>query len=135
MQTLRPRPVTFKVTPKGSDGLEPLPLRLMWPFMLISVACSVAAVIGEATNYAAGYVFLCMLSGVMYTIVTFVVPVLHASEAARRARARFSTALWRTARAPLVLALLGLVPIGLAIARYPSYAMHVFPIWSIGGTP
>jgi hypothetical protein len=57
MQTLRPRPVTFKVTPKP-DGLEPLPLRLMWPFVLVSVACSVAAVIGEATNYAAAYVFL-----------------------------------------------------------------------------
>ncbi len=135
MQTLRPRPVTFKVTPKGSDGLERLPLRLMWPFVLVSVACSVAAVIGEATNYAAGYVFLCMLSGLMYSVVTVTVPVLHASEAARRARVRFSTALWRTARAPLVLALFGLLPIALAIARYPSYAMHVFPIWSIGSAP
>ena len=71
----------------------------------------------------------------MYSVVTVTVPVLHASEAARRARVRFSAALWRTARAPLVLALFGLLPIALAIARYPSYAMHVFPIWSIGSTP
>ena len=43
--TIRPRAVTFKVTPKGVGGIEVLPARLMVPYLVISVACAAAAVV------------------------------------------------------------------------------------------
>ncbi len=125
-QRLRPRPVTFKVTPKEAGGLERLPLGLIVPYVAISVASSVAALVGEATNNAAGYVFLSLLGGAMYAIVSVAVPVLHASEAAARAGVSISAALWRTSRGPVVMASIVLVPLAWAMAQYPAYALRVF---------
>lgn len=73
---LRPRPVTFKVTPKASGGLERFPLRLTMPYVVISGVSAVAAIIGEATNNAAGYVFLCVAAATTY-VVRYPVYLVH----------------------------------------------------------
>ena len=132
IQRLRPRPVTFKVTPKEAGGLERLPFRLMIPYVAISVASSAAALVGEATNNAAGYVFLSILGGAMYAVVSVAVPVLHASEAATRASIGVSAALWRTSRGSLVMAFIVLLPVAWAMARYPGYALRVFGWLKVG---
>jgi cellulose synthase (UDP-forming) len=130
LQVMRPRPVTFKVTPKAAGGLERFPLRLIVPFLVLCVVSSAAAVVGEATNNAAGYVFLCIAAATTYAVVSIAVPLLHASEAAASAGQPFRFALWKTARLPLFTALLGLLPVVLAAARYPVYLTHVFPGWA-----
>ena len=131
MQRLRPRPVTFKVTPKTAGGLEKLPMRLIIPYVAISVISASAALVGEATNNAAGYVFLSILAALMYLLISVAVPLLHAAEAAKRARVTIGAAVRRTARGPVLLTLVGLMPVALAVAQYPAYAMHVLPFWSI----
>ncbi len=130
MQSLRPRPVTFKVTPKSVGGLERLPTRLTVPYVVISVLSASAAIVGEASTGAAGYIFLSIVGAMIYTVVSAMVPLLHAREAAVHAGGSFGHALWKTARAPLFLAFLGLIPVALAAARYPVYLTHVFPNWS-----
>jgi cellulose synthase (UDP-forming) len=124
--SIRPRPETFKVTPKGAGGLESLPTSLMFPFVLVSLGCSAAAIIGESTHNAAGYVFLCILGGFLYATVSMLVPVLHAREMAARAKVATGTALRRTSIVPLLLGIFALLPAAYAAIHYPAYAEHVF---------
>jgi cellulose synthase (UDP-forming) len=126
IQRFRPRPVTFAVTPKRRDGLEVLPALLVLPYVAVSAGASFSALIGESTNTAAGYVFLCLLGSLTYAVVALVVAGLHALEAARQVGVPFRQAATRTAAAALTLALLALPPLCLAAFRYPGYAAAVF---------
>ncbi|MFE9450440.1 glycosyltransferase [Streptomyces sp. NPDC006739] len=120
VQRMRPRKVVFKVTPKTRDGLEPLPLRLMLPYLLITVVLSVAAVVGELTGPAVGYVFLCLLGSLCYGLVTLAVGALHIREAARSAGVGLRGAA-RTAALPLTAGLVALLPLAWALLLFPLY--------------
>ncbi|MFF4800957.1 glycosyltransferase [Streptomyces sp. NPDC001351] len=120
MQRLRPKKVVFKVTPKARDGMEPLPLRLMLPYLLITVVLSGAAVVGELTGPAVGYVFLCLLGSLSYALVTLAVGALHIRETARSAGVGVRRAL-HTAALPLTAGLLALVPLAWALLIFPLY--------------
>ena len=124
-QKLRPRPVVFKVTPKSTDGLEPLPLRMVAPYLLITTTLSSCAVIGELTGPAAGYVFLCILGACSYALVTLAVAGLHVGGMARAAGVSRFRALV-TARLPLLLGTLALLPLSLAVGLFPVYARGLF---------
>ncbi|WP_212671651.1 glycosyltransferase [Streptomyces sp. A2-16] len=120
VQRVRPRKVVFKVTPKVRDGMEPLPLRLMLPYLLITLVLSGAAVVGQLTGPAVGYVFLCLLGSLSYALVTLAVGVLHIRETARSAGVRVHRAL-RTAALPLTAGLVALVPLAWALMLFPTY--------------
>jgi cellulose synthase (UDP-forming) len=121
LQRVQPRTVQFRVTPKSSNGLEPLPVRLVLPFVLVSAALAAAALVGEAATTAYGYVFLCLLGSTSYAVVSLAVPLLHARESARAAGTPLMVSVRRTAAVPLPLAggtcLLALA----ATALYPAY--------------
>jgi cellulose synthase/poly-beta-1,6-N-acetylglucosamine synthase-like glycosyltransferase len=121
-QSVRPRQIAFKVTPKSRTGLEPLPTRLVLPYAVITVGLSVAAVIGEVSATSPGYIFLCTLGALCYAVVGLAVPVLHIVEAARTARLRV-TATVTTAALPLLVGVVALLPLATAITRYPAYVM------------
>ncbi|MFF1449976.1 glycosyltransferase family 2 protein [Streptomyces sp. NPDC058274] len=126
VQRIRPRQITFKVTPKSAGGLEPLPLRLTLPYLATNVLLAAAALYAETWTRAAGYVFLCLLGATTYAVVGLLVPLLHAGESARGAGVRLRTAVDRTVRGPLLTAALAALPVAVAIARYPAYASDVF---------
>ncbi|MEX0173097.1 glycosyltransferase [Streptomyces sp. LMG1-1-1.1] len=119
-QKLRPRQITFKVTPKKRDGLEPLPLRTIAPYLVITLFLSSSALVGQFTGPAVGYVFLCILGSASYTAVTLAIGALHVKETARATGVRTYRAL-RTAAIPLTAALICLLPLALAIAVFPTY--------------
>ncbi|MFF2780216.1 glycosyltransferase family 2 protein [Streptomyces sp. NPDC058052] len=119
-QKLRPRQVTFKVTPKKRDGLEPLPLRAVAPYLLITVFLSGAALVGQFTGPAVGYVFLCILGSASYAVVTLAVAVLHVKETARATGVSALKAL-RTAALPLGAGVLTLFPLALSAVVFPTY--------------
>ncbi|MFF8595614.1 glycosyltransferase [Streptomyces sp. NPDC015220] len=124
VQFLRPREVVFKVTPKRRDGMEPLRLRLMLPFLSISVVLSGAALVGELTGPAIGYVFLCLLGSLSYGVVTIAVGALHIRETARSAGVDVCEALHTAAR-PLIAGLVALVPLAWALLLFPARARGV----------
>lgn len=124
--TVRPRTVTFKVTPKGVGELEALPTSLMAPYLIISLVCSAAALAGQRSGNAAGYVFLCVLGALTYGVVGALVPVLHATDMARRGATTTGTAIRRTSMTPLILGILCLLPALYAAELYPVYAYHAF---------
>jgi hypothetical protein len=119
-QKLRPRQVTFKVTPKKRDGLEPLPMRAVAPYLLITTFLSGSALVGQFTGPAVGYVFLCILGSASYTAVTLAIGGLHVRETARSTGVPAFRAL-RTAALPLFAGLLTLLPLTLAVAVFPTY--------------
>ncbi|MDH6463975.1 cellulose synthase (UDP-forming) [Micromonospora sp. A200] len=119
---VRPRQVSFKVTPKARTGLEPLPTRLVLPYTVITVVLSAAALLGERSTHTLGYVFLCILGALCYAAVGLAVPVLHMVEAARAARLRVRSAV-PTVIGPLLVGVVALLPLAAAIARYPLPAL------------
>ena len=126
LEAVRPKPVSFKVTPKSAAGREPVPARLIMPFVAISGMSAASAIVVEHTaSAAAGYVFLSALAGVMYAVVAALVPLLHAREAAASAHATLARAIWATARVPLLLASCSLALAGTAAALYPTYAVKM----------
>ncbi|MBK3639104.1 glycosyltransferase [Streptomyces sp. MBT33] len=120
VQRVRPKKVVFKVTPKSRVGMERLPLRLVLPYLLITVVLSGAALVGELTGPAVGYVFLCLLGSVSYALVTLAVGVLHVRETARSQGVGVHRAL-PTAALPLATGLLALVPLAWALLLFPVY--------------
>lgn len=126
VQRIRPRPINFRVTPKGSDGLETLPTGLLWPYYGISLALSGTALVGEAMRTPSlGYLLLCLTASSVYMLVGLLVPTLHAREAAQNAGVGFFRALNRTARLPLFVAVLVVLPLAAAIANYPFGFLRV----------
>jgi cellulose synthase (UDP-forming) len=126
LQQIRPKPVSFKVTPKSAGHLEPLPVKLVLPFIVISVLSSSSAVVGEWLTSAVGYVFLSALAGAIYALVAILLPVRHAAEIAASAGSSFRSVLRETALAPAALALFAAAVAITAAALYPRYANTMF---------
>jgi cellulose synthase/poly-beta-1,6-N-acetylglucosamine synthase-like glycosyltransferase len=126
LSTLRPKAITFKVTPKSRAELEPLAVGPILPYLVIVIVMATAALVGERNTAAAGYVFLCLLAGVSYLAVAVAVSLLHAREAAHAAGARLGAAVRATVRAPLLLSLAAAPPLVLALSMYPTYAIRAF---------
>ncbi|ALV31010.1 glycosyltransferase [Streptomyces sp. CdTB01] len=118
--TLRPRSLTFKVTPKARQPLARLPLRLVAPYVLIAAALGAAGLFGELNGPAFGYVFLCLLGAATYTVVACLICLLHAVESAGATQSGRRRAL-ATVRAPLALTVLTASPMVLALLIFPSY--------------
>jgi cellulose synthase/poly-beta-1,6-N-acetylglucosamine synthase-like glycosyltransferase len=125
VQRLRPRPVGFRVTPKVRDGLERLPTRLVSPYLAVTVVLSAAALVGEVSTDAVGYVFLCLMGSLTYALVSLAVPLLHAREAGRAAGTPFIQAVHRTVAVPVTAATVALVPVVTAIGLFPLYLATV----------
>lgn len=124
LQRMRPRPVTFRVTPKGATGPSLLLARLVVPYAALSVSLSAVALYGEQTGPSVGYVFLCLLAGAMYAVVAVAIPLLHLHEASRTADMPLIDVL-STARVPLAIGLVSALPAAAAILLYPPYAATV----------
>ena len=121
----RDKAVTFKVTPKGRSGLKPLPLRLVAPYLVITLALAGFAWFGELRTMQAGYVFLCLLASASYALVSILVPALHIVEAARAEHISRRHA-FSTARLPLLFGVAALTILGVVAAAYPDYATRIF---------
>lgn len=126
IQVVRSRTETFKVTPKGAGGLESLPVGLIVPYITISLVCSMAAIFGEMTNNAVGYVFLCIMGAFLYSFVSILVSILHAREMAVRVNVTFRKSLRQASVVPLVLGVVSVLPAVYAMVRYPAYAENIF---------
>lgn len=131
-QAVRPTLDNIKVTPKGKGGLESLPTKLMIPYLLISGVYSASALIGEWRDPAAGYVFLCIVGASLYSLVSVLVPILHAREMAVRMNVKKTFAFRKASLVPTFFGILAVIPVLLAVARYPEYTEHVFRMnWSM----
>ncbi|HYK29984.1 MAG TPA: glycosyltransferase family 2 protein [Streptosporangiaceae bacterium] len=127
LNLVRPRQLTLKVTPKGQRGIEVFPARLMLPFAAISTISAGAALYGERfSSGAPGYVFLSVLAGLTYGLVTLLLPILHARESAATAGVSLVTATRRAVLMPLVLACVAFAPAFCAALFFPAYLQQAW---------
>ncbi len=123
LHKVRPKQIVFRVTPKSVLGLNPIAGRLVAPYCIIALVLDVAALIGQATTDAVGYVFLCLLAATCYSIVAVAVPLLHAAEAARTSMVGRWMAIQETARDAVTLACATSAMTVVAILGFPAYLM------------
>ncbi len=74
------RELSFKVTPKGVTGPQPLPIKALIPYLfIIVVTMGTALAVGDA-GPSRGYYWFALLDAFIYMIVTAAIIVLHVKE-------------------------------------------------------
>jgi cellulose synthase (UDP-forming) len=134
IQKIRPKPINFRVTPKGSDGFEKLPTSLLYPYYFISIALSSVALVGEfiVGTHSYGYLLLCLTAANAYALVGLALPLVHAKEAARNVGVGYFEAFGKTVPMPFFIAVLIAIPLVFAIVNYPwSFLSQLFQIQEI----
>lgn len=101
MESIVPRTIDFKVTPKGDVGPQPFPVRLVIPFAIVAVILAGSASIGLGSVKVIGYVGLSLLTALSQVVLATAVTVLHAVETRRNTGIGSGHAL-RLIRAPLM---------------------------------
>lgn len=120
LQQIIPRSVVFTVTPKGASAVEPMPVRLIAPYLTITVVLSAAAIVGIVRTGAVGYIGLCLIGATFYAVLAIAAPLLHAREAAAVTGVPYPTALlavWTSVLSWILAA----TPLLLALTLYPGY--------------
>ena len=82
----------FRVTPKGRDAAEPLPLRVLSPYAFLSVASALPPILlfGHV-KIALGFVLFATLNSLLYAILLLVIIVMHRRENPTPLRQSFQT--------------------------------------------
>jgi hypothetical protein len=122
LQKIRPAPVTFKVTPKGDRGVEKLPLRLLAPYLTVSVVSFASAGYGSTAYHPAGYVLLALLAGTAYLATLLLIAVMHVVETRRATGASLSASM-STIAVPLA-AIVLLAGLGAVVGSVSWFAYH-----------
>jgi cellulose synthase (UDP-forming) len=77
---LRGKPADFRVTPKGSDRADHLPLRVIMPYCIIALASGGTAYAVTDAGSAAGFYVFALVTGATYAGLTLLVLWRHARE-------------------------------------------------------
>ncbi|AZO01385.1 glycosyltransferase [Mesorhizobium sp. M9A.F.Ca.ET.002.03.1.2] len=110
--------VDFRITPKGRSEVDPLPLRVLAPFGVLSVASVLPVLfIGDAGE-TRGFYVLAIINAVLYALLLLVILVRHARENAVRVTNRS----YRPAMAAALLATF-LLP-GMAAAQHGAEGLE-----------
>lgn len=80
LTSLWPRPISFKVTPKGTDGHLSLPLSTLFPYGLLATLSMVAVLYFHRVHYAQGYYWLALINGGFYVVAVALILGLHRRE-------------------------------------------------------
>lgn len=124
-QRVLPRPVDFAVTPKGDGREESLPLRLVLPYLVLTAVLTACALVGMENPRVVGYVGLTFLSALTYLVLSWVVTLVHARDAALNfgvGLGRGLSLIW----APLVLCAALSVPLVYGCIEYAAILMRGF---------
>jgi beta-mannanase/cellulose synthase/poly-beta-1,6-N-acetylglucosamine synthase-like glycosyltransferase len=70
---------TFRVTPKGAGPVASLPLRVLAPYIILSLVSSLAATLFEARN-APGYYIFALVNCTIYNMLLMVILIKHVRE-------------------------------------------------------
>jgi cellulose synthase/poly-beta-1,6-N-acetylglucosamine synthase-like glycosyltransferase len=72
--------VDFRVTPKGSAATANLPLRVVAPFVLLSIGSALPALLLSDIHQARGFYFITLVNSLFYSLVTLTILFKHAQE-------------------------------------------------------
>ena len=94
--------VDFRITPKGSSEVDPLPLRVLMPYGVLSIASVLPVLLVENAGETRGFYIFAIINAVLYTLLLVTIVIQHARENVVRFRTR-------TYRPAMAASLLGLI--------------------------
>lgn len=119
-QVLTRKQVQFRVTPKGGTGLTPISVKVLLPYLVLTLLFTGIGVWGTVADRAIGYAGLTLLGAVTYGFVSLFIPWMHLRELPRGVGTRGERI--AAVRAPLLLGgvvlLISLVALALFIAVF-----------------
>lgn len=105
--------VDFRVTPKGRDPAGPLPVRVLAPYAVISLASALPALFVGDVGPARGFYILAIYNAALYAVLLLVVVAAHL----REARASFAAHSGAALRPVFLAILLFIPPVAATAAR------------------
>lgn len=96
--------VDFRVTPKGASEADPLPLRILAPYVILAITSILPVVFIDNPGEARGFYIFAIVNALLYTTLLLVIVIQHARENIVRYRTRF----YQPALAASLLALMAL---------------------------
>jgi cellulose synthase/poly-beta-1,6-N-acetylglucosamine synthase-like glycosyltransferase len=72
--------VNFRVTPKGALQVDPLPLRVLAPYAILSIAFALPVMLVAAPGESPGFYVISIINAILYALVLLVVIVQHYRE-------------------------------------------------------
>jgi cellulose synthase (UDP-forming) len=72
--------VDFRVTPKGSSEVDPLPLRVLAPYLVLSVGSLLPVLLIDGADESRGFYIFAIVNAVLYTLLLLVIITQHARE-------------------------------------------------------
>lgn len=118
--------VDFRVTPKGTSGVDPLPLRVLAPYVLLSLLSILPVLLVAPAEETGGFYIFATLNAAIYTLLLLVIVLRHDRENTVRTGRRF----YRPALAGGLLTLIALPCAGI-IARGHEGIQSL--TWDTGG--
>jgi cellulose synthase/poly-beta-1,6-N-acetylglucosamine synthase-like glycosyltransferase len=80
--------VDFRVTPKDASEVDPLPLRILAPYVFLSIASVLPVLLVDDVGNSRGFYLFAIINAVLYTTLLFVIVLRHALENAVRVKRR-----------------------------------------------
>lgn len=106
--------VEFRITPKGSSEVDPLPVRVLAPYAILSFVSALPVVLIDNPGEARGFYVFALINAVLYAVLLLTIVVQHARENVVRVTNRtYRPALAMAFASILVLAGLGTVRNGM----------------------
>lgn len=106
--------VQFRITPKGSSEVDPLPVRVLAPYAILSLTSALPVFLIDNPGEARGFYVFALINAVLYAALLLIIVVEHAREnVVRVTRRSYRPALAATFTSILVLASLGIVKNGM----------------------
>ena len=117
--------VDFRVTPKGSSEVDPLPLRVLAPYFFLAVSAAMPVLFVEDAAKAKGFYLFAILNAAIYCLLLLVIVLRHSRENAVGTASRF----YRPAIAAGLLAVVALP--GIATAEHGKDGLEALA-WGSG---
>jgi cellulose synthase (UDP-forming) len=117
--------VDFRVTPKGTSEVDPLPLRVLAPYGVLSIGSLLPVLLVADAGDSRGFYIFGIVNAAAYTILLLVIVIQHARENAVRVKSRA----YRPAMAAALAALLVLP--GVATAKHGKEGVEALA-WGAG---
>ncbi|AGB75592.1 glycosyl transferase, group 2 family protein (plasmid) [Rhizobium tropici CIAT 899] len=81
--------VDFRVTPKGTSDVDPLPFRVLAPYAMLSFVSILPVLFVSAAEESSGFYIFATMNATIYTLLLLVIIVQHARENTLSASRRF----------------------------------------------
>ncbi len=117
----------FKVTPKRTGGEQPLPVRVILPYLFLSAVSIIPVLLIARPGRALGYEFWALVNGAIYLFVAIAVIALHIGENWRHSSHR-SLLRFAGARTAAVSAFAGAFAIAAILHGEQGFAGLTFPV-------